>query len=97
MSDNMATYINSLPLNTVLVGITTYDAQWSLTPKAKSALLANGVNVTGLQPDGKAAFVAQIGQPSLTVSQVDPPGGSNTKLTAKVSGMSSLHHVCNPV
>jgi Interleukin-like EMT inducer len=87
-SDNMATYINSLPLCTLLVGITTIDAQQSMTPKVKSALLAIGVNVTELKRWGKASFVAQIGQPSLTVSQVDPPGGSNAKLTAKVSGTS---------
>jgi Interleukin-like EMT inducer len=93
-SDNMATYINSLPLCTVLIGITCFDAQLSLTPTAKSALHAIGVNVTELKRWGKASFVAQIGQPSLTVSQVDPPGGSNTKLSTKVSGTSTLQHDC---
>ena len=88
-SDNMATYINSLPLNTVLIGVTAGDAQECLTQNAKSALLAIGVNVTGLQPGGKVSFVAQIGQPKMTMSQVvDPSNVYNLKAAVNVAGKS---------
>ena len=85
-SHNMAIYINGLPLNTVLIGITGNDVQQYLTQSAKSALLAIGVNVTGLQYGGKVSFVAQIGQPAKSVSQVAAPGGNNLKILVNVSG-----------
>ena len=85
-SDNMATYINGLPLNTVLIGFTADDAQNALTQNASNALLAIGVNVTRLQYRGKVSFVAQIGQPATTVSQMAPPGGENLKILVNVTG-----------
>ena len=84
-SENMATYVIGLPLNTVLIGITSDDSQLSLTQNAKSALLAVGVNVNGLQFRGKVCFAAQIGQPTMSVSQVAPPGVYNLKLTVTVN------------
>ena len=48
-SENMAAYINGLPLNTVLIEVTSDEAKQYLTQNAESALLAIGVNVTGLQ------------------------------------------------
>jgi Interleukin-like EMT inducer len=85
-SYNMAIYINSLPLNTVLIGATGYDAQQYLTQNAKSALLAIGVNVNELRYGGKVSFVSQIGQPAKTISKVASPGGSNLKIIVNVTG-----------
>jgi Interleukin-like EMT inducer len=96
-SENMATYINSLPSNTVLVGITADDAQGALTLNAKSALLAIGVDVNGLQFRGKVCFMAQVGQPAMTVSQVDPPGVSNLMLTVEVIGKLVLHKLLESI
>ena len=89
-SDNMANYINGLPLNTVLIGVTADDAQLSLNQNAKSALLAIGVNVDGLQFRGKASFMAQIGRPATSVSQVAPPGGNNLAINVIASGTAAL-------
>ena len=91
-SDNMATYINGLSLYTVLIGVTSGEAQGSLTQNAKSALLAIGVNVAGLQFRGKVSFVAQIGQPAMTVSQVAPPGGSNLDMTVTGTDVIKITH-----
>ena len=88
-SDNMAAYINSLPMNTVLIGVTYGDAQSSLTQNAVSALLAIGVDVSGLTVQGKVSFVTQIGQPAESVSQVASAGGSNSKITVKMTGISN--------
>jgi Interleukin-like EMT inducer len=88
-ANNMADYMNGLPLNTVLIGVTSINAQQYLTQNATSALLAIGVDLTGLQDQGKASFVAQIGQPAKTVAQVVPTGGSNSKIIVKVTGMLS--------
>jgi Interleukin-like EMT inducer len=85
-SDNMATYINGLPSNTVLIGVTADEPQNALTQNAKSALLAIGVNVAGLQYRGKVTFVAQIGRPTMTVSQVMPGGDENVKLIVNITG-----------
>ena len=87
----MANYINTLPLNTVLIGVTTDDPQRSLTQNAISALLAIGVNVAGLQYRGEVSFVAQIGQPAMTVAQMASPGGSSLKIVVNVV---CLHVVC---
>jgi Interleukin-like EMT inducer len=89
-SDNMATYINTLPLNKVLIGVTADDAQYNLTQNAKSALLAIGVDVNGLQFRGKVSFAAQIGRPSISVSHVAPPGVHNLKITMNVNGTGML-------
>jgi Interleukin-like EMT inducer len=86
-SDNMATYITSLPLNTVLIGVTADEAAQSLTQNAKNALLALGVDGNALQPWGKLSFVAQIGQPATAVSQVAPPGGINSKTLVNITGI----------
>ena len=82
----MTTYINGLPLNTVLIGVTANEATLTLTQNAISALLAIGVNVAGLLFRGKASFVTQIGQPALSVSQVAPPGGYNLRINVNVNG-----------
>ena len=85
-SENMATYIISLALNTVLIGITSDDVSLPLTQNVKSALLAIGVSVNGLQIGGKMSFVATIGQPSMTVSRVASSVSSNLKLAVNASG-----------
>ena len=85
-SDNMATYINSLSLNTVLIGVTADEPTYSLTQNATSALLAIGVNATGLQFRGKVTFMAQIGQPANAVSTVAPSGGDSSKITVNMTG-----------
>ena len=85
-SDAMATYINGLPSNTVLIGVTADEASKSLTQNVKSALLAIGVNVSALTFRGKVAFAALIGQPSKSVSQVAPPGVYNLKINVNVNG-----------
>jgi Interleukin-like EMT inducer len=90
VSNNMAIYINSLPLNTVLIGIAGYDVQKYLTQNAKSALLAIGVNVNELQYVGKVSFVAQIGQPAKTISKVATPGGNNLKIIVNLTGGPSM-------
>jgi Interleukin-like EMT inducer len=90
-SEKMATYITSLPLNTVLIGVTADDAQHSLTNNATSALLAIGVNVTGLEFRGKVSFVALIGQPTSSVSQVAPAGGENAKIFDSFTGRPICH------
>ena len=82
----MTLYINSLKPPTVLIGITAYDAAGSLSQSAMSALLAIGVDVTGLVYNGKVSFVAQIGQPSITVTQLGPRYGNNVKITVNVTG-----------
>ena len=88
-SDAMATYINTLPLNTVLIGITSDEPQAALNQNARNALLAIGVNVVGLQNRGKVSFVAQIGigRSVMTVSQVAPAGGANLELAVNVTGI----------
>ena len=87
----MAIYVNNLTLNTVLIGVTADEAQKNLTPNAKSALLDIGVNVNGLVFKGKASFVALIGQPAMSVSQVAPPGGNSLVITVRVTGTSQLY------
>jgi Interleukin-like EMT inducer len=82
----MASYINSLPLNTVLIGSTGNDVQQYMTANATSALLAIGVNVTGLQYGAKVAFMARIGQPTKTFSQLAPPRGNYLKTIWTVTG-----------
>ena len=85
-SDAMATYINCLPLYTVLIGITSDEASWSLNQNAKDALYAIGVNVAGLQFRGKVSFVAQIGQPGTSVSLIGTLGGNNVEISVNVTG-----------
>ena len=91
IADDMAGYINGLPSNTVLIGMTVDEPTQHLTPNAKVALSAIGVNVTGLQYAGKAIFVTQINQPAGTVSQFAAPGGVNLKMTITVTG--KLYHL----
>ena len=86
-SAGLTTYISSLQPSTVLIGITAYDAAGSLSQSAKSALLGIGVDVNGLVYNGKASFVAQIGQPAITVSQLGPSNGNNVKITVNVTGI----------
>jgi hypothetical protein len=82
----MATYINSLPLNTVLLGSTGNNVQQYMTANATAALLVIGVNVTGLQYGAKMAFIAWIGQPTKTLSQLAPPRGNHLKTIWTVTG-----------
>ena len=91
-ADNMAVYIQSLPLSTVLIGVASYDVQVHLTTNARSALLSIGVDVSGLQPAGKLIFVAPIGQLSATVVQVSAPGGANLIMQVLVRGN---RHFCD--
>ena len=86
-SENMAYYIKGLPLYTVLIGITSYDPYLSLTQNAKSALIAIGANLTGMQRESKLCFVAQIGQPAMSVSKMASPGGFNLNITVNVAGI----------
>ena len=92
-SDVMATYINALPLYTVLIGVTADDPQQSLNQNAKDALFAIGVNVAGLQYQGKVCFVAQIGQPGTSVSLIGLSGGNNIKLSVNVTGKVITHSI----
>jgi Interleukin-like EMT inducer len=82
-SNNMATYINGLPLNTVLIGITA-DAT---TQNARESLFSIGVDLTGLDYYGKLIFVSQIGQPDMSVSRIESGGGNNLKMTVNVTGI----------
>ena len=81
-----ATYVTSLPLNTVLIGVTADEAEQSLNQNAKNALLALGVNVNALQPWGKLSFITQVIQPAMAVSAVAPSDGINLKMTVNVKG-----------
>ena len=85
-AESMAAYINALPRETVLIAVTADDAQRHMTSSAYSALLKIGVNASGLQYRGKVAFVALIGQPSQTVSNVMPASGDNLQLNVTVRG-----------
>ena len=87
----MAYYIKGLPLYTVLIGITSYDPYLSLTQNAKSALIAIGANLTGMQRESKLCFVAQIGQPAMSVSKMASPGGFNLNITVNVAGIYEYH------
>ena len=85
-SDNMAIYINSLPLNTVLIGVSSDETQYRMSQNGLSALSAIGVSMTELQWRSKVSFVAQVGQPAKSVSQQAAPGGDNLKITAYAIG-----------
>jgi len=85
-SGNLANYISGLPTSTVLIGVTTDDARWNLYSDAINALLAIGVDATGLQIRGKLAFVAQIGRPTATVMRLAAPVGSNVNISVLVQG-----------
>ena len=90
-SNKMATYFYGLPRYTVLIGITSWEPTHSRTQNATSALFAIGVNVAGLQYRGRVSFVAQIGQPAMTVSQVAGPGSAGT-LPVNVTGSLYFRH-----
>ena len=87
-ADAMATYINSLPLYTVLIGITSDEASFRLTQNAKNVFNAIRTSMDSLQFRGKGYFMAQIGQPSTSVSQLGSIGGNNLKIYANVTGIS---------
>ena len=80
----LTNYITNLPTLTVLIGVTADEASTNLEINLKKALLSIGVNVTGLQFQGKLAFVTQIGQPALTVMKMGPAGGDNVKIRVNV-------------
>ena len=84
-SDALASYINQLPAETILIGVTADEPKWQLTVAAKNALLNIGVNVTQLDYRGKVAFVACIGHPSMTVMDLAGSGGNNV-LTSAIVG-----------
>ena len=67
----MADYISDLPKSTVLVGVTSDEAVSSLNAAARSALLAIGVDVSGLQFRGKVSFIAQVGRPSVALMKME--------------------------
>jgi CHASE2 domain-containing sensor protein len=84
-SNSLITYINGLPNSTVLVGVTADDPQQSLTTAATNALLAIGVNVTGLQFRGKVSFIAHVGRPSVALMKMKTtPPNDVLVLTADV-------------
>jgi len=81
-SDSLAAYLQSLPSGTIIAGVTIEDAALSLTNTARNALLAIGVDTTQLMFRGKLAFVATIGQPSLSRFTIALPYGDNLVLDA---------------
>jgi Interleukin-like EMT inducer len=83
---SLTSYINGLPLNTVLIGVTADEPQLLLDLNAKNAFLAIGVDLTGLQWAGKAIFVSQIGRPAITVLKVAAPNGNYLNMSVKVTG-----------
>jgi len=87
---NMANYAYRLPMSTILIGVTAFDATLNLEHVGKSALFSIGVNVDSLTYCGKVAFVAQIGRPSATVSRISPPGGNNLHILVSIPGNASL-------
>jgi Interleukin-like EMT inducer len=86
----MATYINNLHLSTALIGVTRDEASRCLTVNAKNALAAIGVHVTSLADRGKVAFVAQKGQPAMSVSVLAPAGGNNLKINVIARGLTQI-------
>jgi Interleukin-like EMT inducer len=85
-SENMATYVNSLPVATVLIGVTSDEASSNLTPNAITALNTIGVDISGLLHRGKASFVAQTGQPTMSWSLVAPRYGDILRLKVVARG-----------
>jgi hypothetical protein len=83
----MATYINSLPLNTVLIGITADAAQRHLSKNANVWTSVLGFDLTGLDMYGKLMFVSQIGQADMSVSHKVSQGGNNLKMTVHMTGI----------
>jgi len=82
----MANYLNGLPMSTVLIGVTADDPHSSLETNGINALRSLGVDVSGLVYRGKAAFVAQIGRSSVTVSKITSSGGNNLQISVTVRG-----------
>jgi len=85
-SIDLANYINSLPISTILVGVTADEAIRYLETNGKAALNSIGANVNGLLYRGKVAFVAQIGQQSATLSRTAAPGGNNVQISVTIRG-----------
>jgi len=65
-SNNLAIYINSLPLGTHILGVTSDEASWKLQPSAKNALKALDVDVSMLGYRDKVLFYAVKGKPEKT-------------------------------
>ena len=82
--DAMIAYVSTLPVSTVVIGVTFDDANSQLSSQVKTSLLGFGIDATHLQFRGKLTFVAQIGHPSGTMMRVAPPGGEHLELTATV-------------
>jgi Interleukin-like EMT inducer len=89
-SDKMATYINSLPLYTVLVGVTADDAQKYFSYNAFLALYGIGVEsywfLYGSWYQSKLCFVRQIGYPSVGISEWAQSNANNLKITVNATG-----------
>lgn len=94
-ADQLADYINTLPLSTVVLGASYDDASKHLNDNAKSALLSIGVNATTLEFRGKLAFIAQIGRPLSTIAQVAPRYGDSLKIRVLLNGSTILILVCH--
>jgi len=95
-SINMANYINSLPISTVLIGVTADEPHGYLESTGQTALSSIGVlNVNALVHRGKVAFVAQIGRPSVTVSRIASSGGDNLQISVTVRGIIIIHPFIN--
>ena len=89
-SDKMATYINSLPLYTVLVGVTADDAQQFFRYNAVLTLFGIGVDsvwyLNGYGYQSKLCFVAQIGHPGASISEWAQSNANNLKITVNATG-----------
>ena len=85
-SINLAMYISSQPLYTVLAGVTFDEAYSRLEANGRAALLAIGVDTTDLRARSKLIFVAQVGRPLASVWKIAPSGGDNLVLTVTVQG-----------
>jgi len=65
-SNNLANYINSLPLGTHILGVTSDEASDRLQPIAKNALKALDVDISMLRWRDKVLFYAVKGKPEKT-------------------------------
>jgi len=86
-SDQLAAYLLSLPSGTIVTGVTIDSAELSLTPNARSALFAIGVDpsaIASIQWRSKLIFVAKIGQPTFTRVKYAPNTGDNLVMNVPV-------------
>ena len=85
-ANQMASYIQSLSNDTVLVAVSADDAAWSMSTAGVSTLAAIGADITGLEFRGKFAFVAVIGRPEETAFEMQAAYGNKASITAVTQG-----------